>query len=134
MNVKVTIEGTRKVYKDSKFLRDEPIFEAHVFVTDSNNVHLIDGREYEKEAGNEFYKRLLAKNGHKEDNKNPFKYVYDVECVVCPITRENKEAIIKYYEGGIDDYIDYIEDYRQYQEAKRENERYYRLIRALKEI
>lgn len=84
-----------------------------------NAICAINGEIVEPEAGNETYRKLKAKGAIVKDRE-----VFDM----------NDAEIIEYIESGIDRHIEYIENYRQYAEAKEHNDKLYKLASEFRRI
>ena len=80
----------------------------------------IDDEIVSKNEGNEIFRNLTSK---AED--------YTVEKT---ILNKNDTEIIEYIKENIDEYVEYIDDYYQYKNAKDNNDRLYKLISKFKSI
>ena len=50
---------------------------------------------------------------------------------VIPVNEQKRDELIEKYRSKIDEYVDYIDNGRQWKEAVERNEKMYRCIRAL---
>lgn len=105
----VTIEFVAYGYYPARFI--DYIFE------DGRHVYVARGYLTTKEAGNELFLSL------KRERK--------VKTITVKKKEIDLEKEIKAYEKAIDPYTCYIDDYKQEQEAIKENERLYEIINAL---
>ena len=91
------------------------------YIADNGNyICAVDGDIVSKEEGNEIFKNL------KSEYPN------------CVVTREiiykNDMEIFEYLENGIDKYVEYIDNYYQYRQAKDRNEQLWKLISNFRTI
>ncbi len=78
-----------------------------------NAVCAINDEIVEPEAGNEIFRKLKAKGAYVSDRE-----VIDMD----------NEEIVRYIESGIDHYVEYIDDYRRYEQVRSQNDRLHKLI------
>lgn len=137
-NLIVTVKGNKSIYRDARdgnvFIRDEPVFDEKIFVTYNDNC-LVSGKYYDKDAGNELFKSMLAKAGSHEyvSACGRYRFLNIENCEVS--VEEIKDAdrarsLAQKFEDAIDPFVCMI-DGPGYFSAVEDNERLTRLSRAL---
>lgn len=84
-----------------------------------NAICTVNGEIVERDAGNDIYRKLKAEGAVVETRET-----YE----------KSDDEIIRYIESGIDKYVEYIDNYRQYEDACRSNERLRKLASEFKRI
>ncbi len=86
------------------------------YVAENGNfICTVNGEIVTKEEGNKTFRELKSK-------------FYNDCKVEKELLNYNDEEIIKYLKGGIDRYVEYIDNYNQYRKVKDNNERLWKLV------
>mgnify|MGYP006908796835 CR=1 FL=1 len=102
-----------------------------------NSTYYINGEEVSKEEGNQRYLEIKRSNEEFKKTDSYKKYAQRKESVFKQTVTEREvsyEELIKEYEASIDQYTEYIENYRQQQQAEAHNEAIYKKIEWLKQL
>ena len=89
-----------------------------------NSTYYINGEEVSKDEGNKRYLEIKKSNEEFKKTEGYKKYARKKESVFKQTVTEREvsyEELIEYYKGGIDEYTQYIDDYRQQQQAEAAN-------------
>jgi hypothetical protein len=90
------------------------------FIDDNGNkTFFVNGKEVDGETGNKRFLEIY--NSNAEYNKKKNKDAKDTFEVSTSEEEVTYEELIARCEKGIDEYVEYIEDYRQYKEACEHN-------------
>lgn len=114
---------TEKIY--TQYIPNKISYNVHHIFTkyiaeNGEYICTINDEIVSKNEGNETFRNLISE---AED--------YTIEKT---ILNKNDMEIIEYIKGGIDEYVEYIDDYYQYKNAKDNNDRLYKLISKFKSI
>ena len=109
--IKTTILTERNKYRTCTFFRK-------YIAENGNAVCTINGEVVEPNAGNDIYRKMKAEGAASE------RVVVDA----------SNNEIIALLESGIDKYVQYIDNYRQYEEACRSNDKIRKVIAEFKKV
>lgn len=94
-----------------------PVLFKTYIAENGNVVYVADGRLTTKEDGNEFFQEC--------------KEAYKVDKITVRYKAMKEEEAINYYKKGIDEYIEYIDDWNQQEQARKYNNRMREIINAI---
>lgn len=108
----------RVVMKDSRYFATYIHFMKYI-AENGKAVCAIDGEIVEPSAGNDVYRKLKAKGA---------------TCISREVLDKSNTEIVEYIESGIDRFADYIDNYRQYDEACRRNYKLKKLVSEFRRV
>lgn len=111
--IKTTILHYYSPYLHKKFF-------CEYIADNGKSLYTVDGRVVTKEQGNKEFVDTVKKS----KTYNVEKFTEDA----------NNDAILKQLDSGIDKYVQYIDDYNQYNTACKNNEKIRTVIKAFKQI
>jgi F0F1-type ATP synthase beta subunit len=94
-----------------------PVLFKTYIAENGNVVYVADGKLTTKEDGNKFFQEC--------------KESYKVDKITVMYKAMNEEEVINYYKKGIDEYIEYIDDWNQQEQARKYNNRMREIINAI---
>ena len=94
-----------------------PVLFKTYIAENGNVVYVANGRLTTKENGNAIFQE------YKEN--------YKVDKITAQYEMMKEEDAIAYYKRSIDDYIEYIDDWKQQEQARKNNDRLHEVINAI---